>query len=94
MLQGLWSTWQDMLLFSYLDMSRSIKLLCSVFVNCETEDCNRKFLLEMEYGEKLGYVTGVRRFCIRTYISLQIFGLPEIKSESWCCMLDMIISRS
>ena len=41
-------------------MLRSIKLLCSPFINRETEDCNRMFLLEMEYGEKVGSVLNWR----------------------------------
>ena len=41
MLQGLWSTYMKYIeMFIYLDMKRSIKLLCSVFINRETEDCN------------------------------------------------------
>ena len=73
MSQRPWSTLQN-----YLDMLRSIKLLCSTFVNRETTDCNPKFQLEMEYGERLGSLTVVRLFCIRTPISLQIFEIPEI----------------
>ena len=38
MLQGLQSTLQNM--FKYLAMLRIIKLLCSAFINCETEDCS------------------------------------------------------
>ena len=38
MLQGLLSTLQNM--FKYSAMLRIIKLLCSAFINCETEDCN------------------------------------------------------
>ena len=38
MLQGLQSTLQNM--FECSAMLRIIKLLCSAFINCETEDCN------------------------------------------------------
>ena len=70
MLQGLWSILQN-----YLDMLRSIKIkiLCSAFKNNEAEDCNPNFQLGMEYGETIGFVTGIQHFCIRTHISLQIF---------------------
>ena len=51
-------------MFSYLEMLGNIRLLCSAFINHETEDCNPKFQLEMEYGERLGSVTGVRHFII------------------------------
>ena len=66
--------------FIYLHMLRSTTLLCLAFVKRETEDCDPKFQLEMEYGKRLGSVTGVRDFFIRTPISLQIFELPEILS--------------
>ena len=80
MSQGLWSTLQNMFKcsVSYLDLLRSVKLLCSAFVDRGTEDCNPKFQLEMEHGERLGSVIGVRHFCIRIHISLQIFELPEM----------------
>ena len=38
MLQGLQSTLQNM--FKYLAVLRIIKLLCSAFINCETEHCS------------------------------------------------------
>ena len=79
MLQVLWSTLQNMFKCSAeITCSEALTLLCSAFVNPETEDCYPKFLLKIEYGDRLGSVTGVRHFCVRTHISLQIFERPEI----------------
>ena len=58
-------------------MLRIIKLLCSAFINYETEDCN---LGNGISGERVGSVTRRSTFLrhIRTHISLQIFELPEL----------------
>ena len=58
MLQGLWSTLQNMFKCSVIST-------CSEAFNYfvrETEDCNPKFQLEVEYGERLGSVTSVQHF--------------------------------
>ena len=71
-------------------MLKSNELLCSAFVSHKAKDCNPKFQLEIYYKERLCPVTSVRHFFIKTQISLQIFELPEIYSQFWCCMLDVI----
>ena len=69
-------------MFSYLDMLSSIKLLCSAFVNRETEDCYPKFLLEIEYGERQGSVTDVQHFCTRVHISLGTMSIPTFFTQN------------
>ena len=64
-------------------MLRIIKLLCSAFINCETED----YSPGNGVWRELCSVTGRFLHHIRTHISLQIFELPEVANLGVACWI-------
>ena len=66
-------------------MLRIIKLLCSAFINCETEDCSP--------GNGVWRETMLCNWAISVSYQDSHFitnFLIARSGESWCCMLDMI----
>ena len=75
-------------MFKCSAMLRIIKLLCSAFINCGTEECSP--------GNGVWRVTMLCNWAISAsyqdshFITNFLIARNMKRSESWCCMLDMI----